>query len=117
MSGDEIDYDALATRLTDSKQVIRAVEAPLRDDDATAAGRDFLLREFGSEEAIMAELRPGRPRIGKQPDRGPSPTVRGRISEQDFAAVKQLEEQTGKTQSELVREGIQLVIERYRTAS
>ena len=59
------------------------------DDAAAEAGRAWLLREYGSEEAIAAELAvtPGRRRVGA-PKVGPSPTVRARISDADYAAFK-----------------------------
>ncbi|MCY0905455.1 hypothetical protein [Arthrobacter sp. H14-L1] len=109
----EIDYDALAARLTESDAEIRGVEKALHGRDATEAGRTFLLREYGTEEALNAALRPGRPKVGQKHARGESPTVRGRIPEADFAAFKQLEEQTGKGQSELVREAVLLLLSQH----
>lgn len=49
-----------------------------------------------------------------RPRRRHSPTVRGRISDADFAAFKRLEERTGKTQSELVREAIRLLVDEHK---
>ena len=73
-----------------------------------------MLREHGSEEALDAVLRrAGRPRLGEHA-KGPSPTVRGRLPEADFAAFKLLEERTGKKQSELVREAVQLLLVEHR---
>ncbi len=73
-----------------------------------------MLREYGNEEALDAVLRrAGRRRLGEQP-KGASPTVRGRLPEADFAAFKRLEERTGKKQSELVREAVQLLLAEHR---
>ncbi len=38
--------------------------------------------------------------------RGASPTARGRVSEADHASFKQLEDVTGRSYSELVREAV-----------
>ena len=99
------DYNKIAARLTDPRTQLPEPQNVLTGADAAAAGRAFLLREYGSEEAIARAVRPGRPRLGTPP-RGESPTVRGRISDEDFAAFKQLSERTGKNQSELVRESV-----------
>lgn len=73
-----------------------------------------MLHEYGSEEALERVLRrAGRKPVGEQP-LGSSPTVRGRIPEADFAAFKQLEQRTGKNQSELVREAVQLLLAEHR---
>lgn len=100
------DYDALAAELTNPAREITGAGPALRGSDAEAAGRDFLLREFGSEEAIDEAMRqPGRPRVGDT-RRGPSPVVRGALTEADFTAFKALERRSGKKQSELVREAV-----------
>lgn len=39
--------------------------------------------------------------------------MRARIPEADFAAFKLLEERTGKKQSELVRDAVQLLLAKY----
>lgn len=74
------------------------------------------MEEYGSIEAVEREIRLGRPRAG-EPRRGPSPVVRGRLTDVDFERFKQLEEQTGKSQAELVREGVHQLFERYKIAS
>ena len=56
--------------------------------------------------------RPGRPRVGDT-KRGPSPTLRGRVSDADYAAFQKLEKVTGRTQSDLVREGVQLLLAKH----
>lgn len=111
------DWAALADRLTDPATPLPSPTRVLQGDAAAASGHEFMLREYGSEEALAAALhRAGRPRAGDAP-RGSSPTVRGRIPEIDFAAFKLLEQRTGKGQSELVREAVHLLLERYRAAS
>lgn len=70
----------------------------------------MLVREFGSEEALDEFMRrAGRTRRGETP-KGPSPTVRGRLPEADFVAFKRLEQSTGKSQSELLREAVSLLL-------
>ncbi|MGV8882842.1 MAG: ribbon-helix-helix domain-containing protein [Rhodoglobus sp.] len=108
----EADYDELAGRLTDPSTPLPAPDVVLTGEEAAAAGRAFLLVEYGDEEALEHALRPGRPRVGAP--RGESPTVRGRLSGEDFAAFKLLEERTGKKQSELVREAVHLLLAEHK---
>ncbi|MFZ4895594.1 ribbon-helix-helix domain-containing protein [Plantibacter sp. Mn2098] len=118
---DETDYEALAARLTDERLPIQptggSLAKPLTGEAAAAAGRAFLLEQYGDDEAIEAAIRAGRPKLGRTATSGPSPLVKGRIAEADFAAFKLLEAQTGKKQSELVREAVHLLLERYKLAS
>jgi hypothetical protein len=115
MAGNDTDYEGLAARLTDSE-----VEAPshreLHGDEAAAYGRAFLLREFGTEEALEAAMRPGRPKLGTRKP-GPSPTVRARVSEEDFAALTRLRKETGRTEAELLREAVHLLLAQHEIAS
>ena len=116
MVGDEIDYDALASRLTDPDVELRPGQV-LRGAEAAAHGRELMLSQYGSEEALEAAMiHPGRPKLGTG-RRGPSPTVRARVSEQDFAELAQLREQTGRTEADLVREGLHLLLAQYKRAS
>ena len=108
----DTDYEELAARLTDPATPLPEPGAVLTGAAAAAEGHAFLLREYGSEKALQRALRPGRPRVGSPS--GESPTVRGRISDADFAAFKQLEKQTGKKQSELVREAVQLLLSEHK---
>ncbi len=108
----DTNYDELAARITDPATPLPEPGTVFTGATAAAEGRAFLLREYGSEEALQRALRPGRPRVGSPS--GESPTVRGRISDADFAAFKQLEEQTGKKQSELVREAVQLLLAEHK---
>lgn len=81
---------------------------------AAAQGRALLTEEYGSDEALDTVLRQaGRPRVGQTP-RGASPTVRGRISDADYAAFKQLEDATGRSQSELVREAVHNLLTEHK---
>ena len=112
----EIDYDALAARLSDPELPLPSPTVVRTGAAAAAAGREFMLREYGSQEAIDRALRgPGRPRVGSPA--GASPTVRGRISDDDFAAFKKLEADSGRTQSELVREAVHQLLVRHKLVS
>jgi hypothetical protein len=112
----DAEYEALAARLTDPDYEPPPATNVLTGDAAAAAGRELMLSEYGSQEALDAALRSaGRPRLGSTP-KGASPTVRGRIAEADRAAFDQLIEQTGKKESELVREAVHLLLERHKLA-
>lgn len=105
---------ALAQRLSDPTSPPANLSEIATGAEAAAHGRALMLREYGTDEALGRVLRrAGRKRVGEQP-LGASPTVRGRIPEADFAAFKQLEVRTGKNQSELVREAVQLLLAEHR---
>lgn len=108
----EREYEARSDYYADPNTKITAVGPALTGEEAAAAGRDFLISEYGSIEAVEKEMRRGRRKVGDT-RQGESPVVRGRISEEDFVAFKQLEQVTGRTQAELVREGIHLLLERH----
>ena len=116
MTEKDVNYDALAARLTDPRNPLPTPTNVASGATAAEQGRAFLVREYGSEEALSHALRRGRPRVGYSAT-GESPTVRGRISDADFAAFKQLEAQTGKKQSELVREAVHLLLTQHKLAS
>jgi hypothetical protein len=100
------DFAALAERLTDPSTNVPKSSEISTGAAAAAHGRALMVGEYGSNEALDTVLRrAGRTRLGEQ-SKGASPTVRGRLSEADFAAFKLLEQRTGKRQSELVRESI-----------
>lgn len=101
----DIDYDALAARLTDPETPLGAPMRVLTGEDASTFGHDLLLREYGSDEAIDEAMRRGRPSVGSA-KRGPSPVVRGVIPLEEFEAFKKLEQTTGLRQSELVRRAV-----------
>lgn len=50
----------------------------------------------------------GRPRVGAR--RGESPAVKGRVTDTEFEALKEVIAETGRSQSQLVRQGVQLVL-------
>ena len=103
---EEIDYDALAARLTDPDVPLGPPLEVHTGEDAARFGREFLLREYGSEEALEAAMRrPGRPRVSHDPQ-GPSPVVRGAIPQTDFEALDAFVKRSGKKQSAVVLEAI-----------
>lgn len=110
MADDE--YERLAERLTNPSVPLPAPRDVRTGGAAAEAGREFLISQFGSEAAVHNSLRRGRPRRGAPG--GTSPTVRGRIPDADFAALKQLGLETGRTQSDLVREAIRLLLIAHR---
>jgi hypothetical protein len=65
---------------------------------------------FGSVAAAEEFIRQGRPALGASRPAGPSPTVRGRLTRADFARLQAHLAKTGKTQSQVVREGVSLVL-------
>lgn len=115
MTEKNIDYEALIDRLHGDEPVT-GVGEPLRGEAAAAAGHAMLLGEYGSEKAIDHAVRTGRPRVGDA-KRGPSPTVRGRIADHDYAALAQLEARTGKSESALVREAVHMLLQKYQVAN
>lgn len=113
----EQDYEVLAARLTDPEYPVASGGQVKTGAAAAAEGRALMLREYGSEAELDNVLRrAGRPRIGESP-RGASPTVRGRISDADYAAFKQLENATGRSQSELVREAVHNLLTEHKLVS
>jgi hypothetical protein len=113
-SDDPIDYDALAAQLTDPSTRLQPPRRAATGRDAARAGQEFLLREYGSQGAIDQVLR-GRPKVGQA--KGASPTVRARISESDYAAFKQLEQDSGLSQSDLVREAVHRLLTDHKLVS
>lgn len=111
--------ETLAGELSESTRAIGPPRLSLSGEAASAAGRTFLLREYGSEEDIREAMRkPGRPRSVGHADpvtksAGASPTVRSRIPRADFERLATIEAATGKSESDLIREGVAMVISRY----
>lgn len=118
MSNETVDYDALQKRLTDPHYPVHSAGQVQTGSAAAEQGQAFLMREYGSPEAIAAaaSVHRGRPRVGEA-KRGPSPTVRGRVSEADYAALKQLEETTGLSQSQLVRDAVHRMLTDHKLVS
>lgn len=107
--------DTRAERISESDSPVAAPLDVRAGDAASAAGRAFLLREFGDEQNIREAMRkPGRPPRSAAAS-GTSPTVRGRVPQTDYEKLSAIRATTGKTESELVREGIAMVIGRYST--
>ncbi len=108
---------ALEDKLTDPNSPLPRSTQGATGAAAAAQGRVLLLQEYGSERELGTALRQaGRPRVGQAP-RGASPTVRGRISDADYAAFKQLEDATGRSQSELVREAVHNLLTEQKLVS
>lgn len=113
----EAGYDALAARLTDPNTPLPASTNVRTGDAAAVEGRAFLLPEYGSDAAIQAAIRgPGRPKVGDA-HRGPSPVVRGAISEGDFTALEEHLAATGKKQSVIVREAVHAYLVDHKLVS
>lgn len=111
MAGNDssIDYEALSKKLTDPNYPIHSDGFVLTGAEAAAFGREFLVREFGNIEAVYEAMGRGRPPVGSE-KKGPSPTVRGRISVNDFEEFQALKASTGKSESELVRDAVHLLL-------
>ncbi|QJU55810.1 hypothetical protein SCB71_01935 [Herbiconiux sp. KACC 21604] len=113
----EAQYEAVAARLTDPATPLPAPANVQAGAEAEAAGRALMVKEYGSDEALDTVLREaGRPRLGEKA-RGASPTVRARIPEADRAAFERLMQQTGKRESELVREAVHRLLVEHHLAS
>lgn len=111
------EYEALAAQLTDTGYELPKPVNVLTGEAAAAAGHALMLSEYESQEALDAALRSaGRPRLGTKP-KGASPTVRGRIPQAERAAFDRLIQETGKKESELVREAVHLLLEQHKIAS
>ncbi|MDR0627682.1 MAG: ribbon-helix-helix protein, CopG family [Bifidobacteriaceae bacterium] len=81
----------------------------LRGRSATEAARRDLMWVTGeSDRGAAVRALGGRPRLG--PGKGRSPVVRARVSDAEYAELESLAERTGRTQSDLVREGLRLVL-------
>lgn len=102
-------------RLSDPHGPVPRSTGTVRTGSAAAAeGRAFLVREYGSLQAVEAELRRGRPPVGQ--DRGASPTVRGRVSPAEHEAFRRLQRESGRSQSELVREAVHDLLVKHQHA-
>lgn len=110
-------FEELADRLTDPGRPLPAPAEVAGGAAAASAGRAMMLQEYGSGQALDAALRrPGRTRIGVTA-KGASPMVRGRLAEVEFVAFKKLEEASGRTQSDLVREAIHKLLVEHKLVS
>ncbi|MDA3805397.1 hypothetical protein [Clavibacter sp. CT19] len=107
------EHEALATRLTDPDRPVEAMGPPLTGEAAAAYGRAFMLREYGSMEAIEKAIEDARrydaeKRATADPDPSPASesVVRAVISAADSAAFRELERRSGLEQAELVRRAV-----------
>lgn len=66
-------------------------------------------------ERDSSQMRRGRPRVGAP--RGESPVVKGRVTPAEFEELKQIMAEGSRSQSEVVRRGVQLVIQEHRMTS
>lgn len=87
--------------------------AAVTGDDARQLGR-LLLDDNVPASTIVTALRPGPPALGKSGEE--SPILRFRVPEEDRSALRKLTEITHRKQSDLLREGLALVLERYGDA-
>lgn len=108
-------YERYAARLSDPAAPAAVAASPLRGEDAAAAGTAFLLEAYGTEAAVTRAMQRGRPRVGQTA--GTSPEVRGRIMPSEFEALEALAQQTGRSRSDLVREGIHLLLEKNKLSA
>ncbi|MDR2565973.1 MAG: ribbon-helix-helix protein, CopG family [Bifidobacteriaceae bacterium] len=101
-------YEGLADKA--ERGELPAPEKVLTGQEAANRGRALLMWATDTDtldDAVKAARR-GRPRLG--PGEGRSPVVRGRVSADEYAALEALAERTGRSLSELVREGVALVL-------
>jgi hypothetical protein len=76
---------------------------------AEAGGRDLMwATDTATVEDALTAARRGRPRLG--PGAGRSPVVRARLSTGDFESLEHLSTHTGRSVSDLVREGVKRVL-------
>ena len=108
-------YEQYAARLTDPSTHLAGSGSPLRGEAATAAGQSFLMEAYGSKDAVKRAMRRGRPQVGQTA--GASPEVRGRIMPSEFDALEALRKQTGRSRSDLVREGIHLLLQKNKISA
>ncbi|WP_317232472.1 hypothetical protein [Clavibacter capsici] len=115
----EDEYEELARRLTDPDTPVLGVGPILTGEAAAGYGRAFMLREYGSMEAIEQAIEDARRyEAGKRatadtdadldPDAIPAsePVVHAVIPAADFAAFRELERRSGLEQAELVRRAV-----------
>lgn len=75
----------------------------MSDGNPTSAARDV---------DRPAGITRGRPPVGAA--RGESPVAKGRVTPKEFAELKAIMNESGRSQAELVRRGVQLVIQEHR---
>ena len=85
----------------------------LRSAEATAEGRRLVADALGGVDEMEKVIRRGRKNLDPAQGRGDSPMVRVRIPEDRDTALARLEERLERNRSELVREAIDLLLDRY----
>jgi hypothetical protein len=80
--------------------------------DAEEAGQQDLMRAAQTDtlDEALRVLKAGRPRRGEREFPGESPVVRVRIPAQDYAELQSLATSSGRSPSDLVREGVRRVL-------
>lgn len=88
--------------------------ATLRGSQATAEARRLLADALGGHDEVEKALRPGPKSLdGSQNNKGPSPVIRVRIPADRDVNLARLEQAVHRNRSELIREAIDLLLERY----
>ncbi|MFT2753400.1 hypothetical protein [Clavibacter sp. Sh2088] len=109
------EHEELARRLTDPDEPMPEPGWVLTGEAAAAYGRAFMLREYGSMEAIQQAIEDARRYEAAKradgeadPDAIPAsePVVHAVIPAADFAAFRELERRSGLEQAELVRRAV-----------
>ena len=80
---------------------------------AAAIGRQLLLNALGDGDAFVKATR-GRPPIGAaQNERGNSPVLRARVSQETLERFEWIARTTRQNRSDLLREAVDLLVEHY----
>jgi len=114
----DADYQALSDNYADPNAPLpQTMGEALTGADAAAVGRALMLRDFGSDKAIEEALRTGRPRVDGSRTSGHTVGVTARIPDNERDALMRLAQQTGRNKSDLIREGVQLLLERHQMSA
>jgi len=100
------DWSAQAAHYTDPEQPFPQGR-PCKPGEGAEA---LIIEAFGTRQAAEDFVRMGRPPIGGRERSGESRSVRGRVSDEQYDAFKQIMESTGGSQSDLVRQAVDLLI-------
>lgn len=124
LTREERAFAARAVRFTDPGLVVSAPVDEVMGAAAAERGLGLLLAEYGSQAALDAVMQTAaRRRPGDQPDLD-SPSVHGRIAEEERSALDTLIAQTGESEDDLIRQAVRLLLDsrapahcRHRTAA
>ncbi|MDR0594362.1 MAG: hypothetical protein LBG60_14155 [Bifidobacteriaceae bacterium] len=75
-----------------------------------AAHEQTIVSVFGSRQETEGFIKRGRPKLGSRARAGHSPVVRTRLADADYQALARLAASEGKPISDMVREGITLIL-------